>query len=1197
MSASSVSVAQAKLLIGSGLSFASAVTLTDTSVALADVQALSVLSNVAYATGARLSDSTISMANAKTLLAYAGGADAGLLGGTTKISDSVVTSADAINLLSTAGVSSSIFNIATRISDSTINSSGALTLAGKVNLSSASVTGTANLTAAEAVTLASAVKSFGAGITVTGAISVAQANSLVGKLSLTGATLENPDFSAITVNASDALNLLGKVGMDTGHVTLANPTGTLSLGLSDTLSLIASVKLPATGSVVITGSPTIAQAENLVSLSKLASTDHLSHVSFVSATGGVASLNTAATGGISTINANDFNILTAANLKFASADSVTLRIDPNSATAPTGVNELTWALSGGKLSTVAAAGIDTLNIAGSASTISLGNALSLASSGLNFTGAALSTSFNNTEVLDSLPQAHDDYITLTGANIAVSNVVLADQISLLQAITYADASTLDGSNHVATGKYLLAATLNGKITITGNVSGSNAITQTEVDHLVAQASNQIQFANTVVLNATTSNLTDSSWLNGTWTNDHLLGIQKVAIGSAVTLTATQADTLIAKGLAFASTESLTVGGIANTVSTDVLNSYVSLGAKTLSFSGNLGLSAAELVASDGFTVTGDNVTVDASAGLTQDQYASLNNAGFTVTGASFTGSLTNVSGASALLFAASRGAGETVTLASGQTITVDETTYENYLANSGPLTKITNLSSAQIIVTGVHASNIAGIMAASNIKSIAVVDSASNLSTALASAAPGADPLSLNIAKISSITGDGTALTLTAAELANSTVATVLAKVAGSLTYNVTGVTASNAASLASTNSKVIGITVSDTANNIATNFNSLQSISGSKLTAIAVSDSAQVNLSYSQWNADPKPLAALHTAGANIGVTGVSVANLTAVSADSSVKAITLADTVSNIQSGLATVLAHDEHISAVSLSGGSSLTLSQSDWSANSSLFNQFVAANPSFKFNLTGVSISDAINTYHATLSNSIGTVSISDSAANIRSLIGSPSQLLAIQNLGAGVSGITMTGTPDADASSITISASSLASYGDVLSLIGGGSITYDVTGVTATGALTLVGNAAIATVEISDNAANIASKFDSLQSALSARSGSAPTISFALTVSDSTPVALTAAQLTSDSALISKLADTGITYSVSGLTVAGATGSLPAHIAQMSISDTAARITASATALNSLGSKLASITISDSNPIALTQAQYQGSLPN
>jgi hypothetical protein len=66
--------------------------------------------------------------------------------------------------------------------------------------------------------------------------------------------------------------------------------------------------------------------------------------------------------------------------------------------------------------------------------------------------------------------------------------------------------------------------------------------------------------------------------------------------------------------------------------------------------------------------------------------------------------LVNVAGANALLFAQTA---DHVTLLSGQTITVDAATYLNYIATpaSGPLTKITNLSSAQLIVTAVDSAH------------------------------------------------------------------------------------------------------------------------------------------------------------------------------------------------------------------------------------------------------------------------------------------------------------------------------------------------------------------------------------------------------------------------------------------------------------------------------------------------------------
>ena len=183
------------------------------------------------------------------------------------------------------------------------------------------------------------------------------------------------------------------------------------------------------------------------------------------------------------------------------------------------------------------------------------------------------------------------------------------------------------------------------------------------------------------------------------------------------------------------------------------------------------------------------------------------------------------------------------------------------------------------------------------------------------------------------------------------------------------------------------------------------------------------------------------------------------------------------------------------------------------------------------------------------------------------------------------------------SPITISSGSLSSYGDVLAKISGGAITYDVTGVLAADAGSLISNRAIATVEISDTAAHIASKFDALQTALSNRSVSAPSLSFVVSVTDSNPVALTASQLSTDSGLLTALAGTGITYSVSGMTVAAAlalpTGGLATQIAQLTISDTAAHIASNLDSINSLSSGLlGSITVSDASPVAMSYTQFQ-----
>ena len=148
-------------------------------------------------------------------------------------------------------------------------------------------------------------------------------------------------------------------------------------------------------------------------------------------------------------------------------------------------------------------------------------------------------------------------------------------------------------------------------------------------------------------------------------------------------------------------------------------------------------------------------------------------------------------------------------------------------------------------------------------------------------------------AKVSSITlTDSTTptLALTAAQYSADTAA--LGKISSAYNLSISGVTATNAATVAGA-AHVTSLTVSDTGANVVANIAALQIlVAGSKVTSITLTDSTTPTLSITvaQQTADAATLGKISNAY-NLSVSGVTAANAAAEAALAHVVSITVSD------------------------------------------------------------------------------------------------------------------------------------------------------------------------------------------------------------------------------------------------------------------------------------------------------------------
>lgn len=178
-----------------------------------------------------------------------------------------------------------------------------------------------------------------------------------------------------------------------------------------------------------------------------------------------------------------------------------------------------------------------------------------------------------------------------------------------------------------------------------------------------------------------------------------------------------------------------------------------------------------------------------------------------------------------------------------------------------------------------------------------------------------------------------------------------------------------------------------------------------------------------------------------------------------------------------------------------------------------------------------------------------------------------------------------GLTDSGAVSATITQTQFTNDSGILANITG-NISLSITNASAAAAASLIMQANVTQVSVSDTAAAIGANLDSLQSLVNL------TQCNAITITDGNSVPVSLSQLTNDQAALNAIQGTySLAVSGVGTTAVAATLALP-HVATVSVSDTAADISGDLDSLQSLvaSGKCTAITVSDGNPLSVTAAQ-------
>lgn len=493
------------------------------------------------------------------------------------------------------------------------------------------------------------------------------------------------------------------------------------------------------------------------------------------------------------------------------------------------------------------------------------------------------------------------------------------------------------------------------------------------------------------------------------------------------------------------------------------------------------------------------------------------------------------------------------------------------LATAQPVLDLIKGGSYTLTLSGVDVGDAKALVTGnSKIASVAVTGTAADIVSNLADLSS----LGRKLTEITQSDGPGTLLDMSETDFEKNQVA--LGKIDGGFLATLSDVVAAKAANLAN-NAQVSSLSVTDTGANLASAFAALSDV-GDKLTAVTQSDSATLQLGYQDW-INGQDLRAKFASDPTVSISGVAVANVDALAADSAVQAIQVQDSSDAVSAGISDLAAQTNLTQIVLADSTAPLTLSAQDYTDNSAVLG--LIKNGQYSAALSDVAAGDA-GTFAA--DSHVSSMDVTDTAAAVASnwdALAGASNLNSI-NLSDSGNTITLTGTqilngastlamidgsyqlaatnvatadlpnlqdvPQMSSISISDSADNVSSnFGDVLGL--GGQLTQihltdsspvlslseqdwtagtdalatidapyqvNVSNVVAGDAQTVAADSTVATVQVADTASNIAGNWDALVNLYGAGKLTG------LALSDANTLTLTSDQQSSGAAMIAAL---------------------------------------------------------------------------
>jgi hypothetical protein len=401
-------------------------------------------------------------------------------------------------------------------------------------------------------------------------------------------------------------------------------------------------------------------------------------------------------------------------------------------------------------------------------------------------------------------------------------------------------------------------------------------------------------------------------------------------------------------------------------------------------------------------------------------------------------------------------------------------------------------------------------------------------------------------------------LALDASQLGDSQTVLGLIK-GGSYTLAVSGVDAADAKTLLGANHKIASVAVTGDAADIVSNLSDLNTL-GKKLTTITQTDAPAETLVMTGAAFDKNSTTLAKIEGGFLAdLSDVSATKAAAYAANDSVGSMTVSDTGAHLASAWAALGELGAKVTAVTQSDSSTLQLSATDWLQGQSLRAKFDSG-PTVSVSGADVSQVDDLAS-----DDSVTAIQVSDSADALSG---------ALADL-SGVDKVTQVVVQD-PTTAMTMSAQTYGDSATFLGLVKNGQYTVALSDVAAQDVATLASDTHVASMDVSDTAAEVSANFDALAAATNVTS-------IAVSDEDGT-ISLTGNQILGNS---STLAGISGSYQLTATDVAAADVSTLADIPQLSsvsISDTSDNVSAKFSDILALGDTLKQIHLSDNSPV-------------
>jgi len=477
--------------------------------------------------------------------------------------------------------------------------------------------------------------------------------------------------------------------------------------------------------------------------------------------------------------------------------------------------------------------------------------------------------------------------------------------------------------------------------------------------------------------------------------------------------------------------------------------------------------------------------------------------------------------------------------------------------NAAALGKIAGNYSLALSQVGADA--VADLTANGKVSSMAVVDTAANLLANLGD-------LKAAGKKLTSLSQAGTPEVLAMSHATWVANQATLDKFTAGYDVQLSGVNAASATAVAS-NLHVRSFAVTDTAARITSSLDALQS-AGPMLSGITLTDpSTQIKLSAAQMQRNADALAKID-GEVHMAISGSTAADAAALAAKTGVDSVAVSDSSDNIAAQLDALQANTK-LSRITQTGEvSALAITAAQVADNAGALGKISGAYT--------LDVRDALAADAGTLNanSHVVALAIADSSAHVGANL---STLSGLSKLGA----ITLT----EDDAPITLSQTQLDDWGDTLDKIQN---TYrlSVTGVTTDNLSRLAQDDRISAMQVNATSQQVSDAFDDLV-------GLGGTLTGVSLSTPDTRIAISQSQWQGGTSVLGKLSD-GYQLNLTDVAAQDATDlSTQAHVAGVSVADTASNIAANFDGLLALGDALESVMVTDESDVVLTQDQIDG----